>query len=247
MEEYLVDFAGGSERGNAHQQPSDDFSDIEVSFNLLDQGDKQSLDYITHALNGEDSSGMVQLGTLCPQATPATKNSIPNQSAWKSTVERKRAKDKAYRERLKKGKIEMKSNMETLTEENMLLKNENGALKGENTHMNQVLQSQAKEIDQLKNDLNRLKHEYKKQNALVQTLSDILVNSDLRKENQKLQNENDLLRRNMGMDSQRLQLMEENLKLKHEIKVLKVQVDALCEKLIIDNSKNHEQAQADMI
>ncbi|GKV24558.1 hypothetical protein SLEP1_g34156 [Rubroshorea leprosula] len=272
MEHYLGDFVEGCEGGNTHGQTTDVFDILNVlNYTPFDQEDKQSSEYIAHAHSREVSTSMGQLGAFGSQAT---KTSIPNQSnaafndviydeskifssdqmkpltssdTSQYTVERKRLKDKAYRERLKKGKIEMEYNMETLTSENVQLKNENGNLKSENTHMNKVLQSQAKEIDQLKNDLDRLKHEYKKQNALVQTLSDILASSDLREEHRKLQNENDLLRRSMGMDGQRLQLIEENVKLKHENRVLKVQVDALCEKLITENSRNHEQVRADMI
>ncbi|GLT98881.1 hypothetical protein SLE2022_163560 [Rubroshorea leprosula] len=272
MEHYLGDFVEGCEGGNTHGQTTDVFDILNVlNYTPFDQEDKQSPEYIAHAHHSrEDSRSMGHLGAFGPQAT---KTSTPNQSkaafndvvcdeskiysldqmelltssdTSQSRVERKRLKDKAYRERLKKGKIEMTYNMETLTEENVQLKNENGNLKTENTHMNKVLRSQSKEIDQLKNDLDQLKHEYKKQNALVQTLSDILASSDLREEHQKLQNENDLLRRSMGMDGQRLQLIEENVKLKHENRVLKVQVDALCEKLITENSRNHEQASSDL-
>lgn len=74
-----------------------------------------------------------------------------------------------------KVKVEMESNLEVLRGENNTLKKENERLKKDNAVMDQTLKDQAKEIDQLKNNLSQLKREYGKQNVLVQTLSGLLV------------------------------------------------------------------------
>ncbi|GKV23304.1 hypothetical protein SLEP1_g33048 [Rubroshorea leprosula] len=190
------------------------------------------------AQNNENSNAiMAQLEAPAPQATLVANTSMPNQDTSQSEAA-KRARDQAYRVRLKKDKTEMMDNMKALTQENKALWDENGNLQSENTDMNKVLQSQAKEIDQLQRDFDLLKHENKKQNLLMQILSEKLDDSDLslREENQKLQNENYWLRQSMGMDNPSLQLIEESVQLKHENRVMKAQVSALCEKLIISEN-----------
>ncbi|GKV23300.1 hypothetical protein SLEP1_g33046 [Rubroshorea leprosula] len=183
---------------------------------------------------------MAQPEAPVPQATLVANTSMTNEDRAI-----KRARDQAYRERLKKRKTEMEGNMEALTQENKALKVENGALKAENTRLNQASQSQGEGMDKLKHDFNQLKHEYNKQTVLVQTLSGVLAGSapsPRDEEVQKLKNEIDLFRQGMGMDSPCLELMKETAKLKHELekvkhekRALKVQLDALCEKIIAEN------------
>lgn len=60
----------------------------------------------------------------------------------------------------------------------------------------------------------------------------------MRLENEKLKDENSSLRKNVNSNSLQL-LAEENAKLKIENKVLKVQNDALCGKIISDNENKH--------
>ncbi|KAK8705381.1 hypothetical protein V6N13_048984 [Hibiscus sabdariffa] len=62
----------------------------------------------------------------------------------------------------------------------------------------------------------------------------------MRLENEKLKDENASLRKNEDLNSVLPQLAEENLKLRNENKVLRVQNDALCGKIISDNDKKSE-------
>ncbi|GKV45688.1 hypothetical protein SLEP1_g52746 [Rubroshorea leprosula] len=84
----------------------------------------------------------------------------------------------------------MKTDMELLDEENENLKKENERLKSVHDLMNGTLQTQAKLIAQLKGDLDILNDEYKKQNVLVQRLSELLACPDLQLENERLKLEN---------------------------------------------------------
>ncbi|XVF07147.1 hypothetical protein REPUB_Repub06bG0113600 [Reevesia pubescens] len=154
--------------------------------------------------------------------------------------ERKKKIDQAYRERCKKAKEEMQLNLETLTGENESLKKENEFLKTDNASMNQTLTDQAKEIVRLRSDLFHLKNEHEKQNVLVQTLSGLLADP-VRLENEKLKEENASLRKDAKVNGYLPLLVEENVKLKIENKVLKVQNDALCGKIISDNDKKREE------
>lgn len=152
---------------------------------------------------------------------------------------RKREIDRAYRERMKQGKVEMKTNLDTLLEENDTLNQENKSLKQDNVLMNEILKSQTKEIDQFKTEFDKMRYEYNKQNALVQRLSELLASPDLQLENQRLTFENAQLRQNASMNHKVSQLAEDNGRLKLENRVLKVQIDALCGKVINDTGKNH--------
>ncbi|XP_017976195.1 PREDICTED: uncharacterized protein LOC18594951 isoform X5 [Theobroma cacao] len=68
------------------------------------------------------------------------------------------------------------------------------------------------------------------------------VADPLRLENEKLKDENASLRKNANLNN--LSLLEaENARLRIENKVLKVQNDALCGKIISDNDKKCEQEQ----
>ncbi|EOY13914.1 Uncharacterized protein TCM_032672 [Theobroma cacao] len=151
-------------------------------------------------------------------------------------VARKRQRDRDYRERCKKQRMEMKDNLEALGEENEHLEKENESLKGENALMNQTLESQAEEIKQLRNDLNNTKFEHEKQNILVQILSsELLANPDLQHENQNLKDENVRLRNEVDIKDCSSQLIKENGSLRIENMVLRVQNGALCEKIANDS------------
>ncbi|KAL4311180.1 hypothetical protein GQ457_01G012960 [Hibiscus cannabinus] len=160
-------------------------------------------------------------------------------------AQRKRKIDQAYRERCRNIKMEMQLNMENLKGENDSLKIENESLKDANSLMNQTLRDQEKEIEQLRSDLLQIKREYEKQNVLVQTLSGLLADP-MRLENEKLKDENASLRKNANLNSNLPQLVEENAKLRIENKVLKVQNDALCGKIIIDSGKKLEENDRDV-
>ncbi|XWS27531.1 hypothetical protein CRYUN_Cryun26dG0123300 [Craigia yunnanensis] len=151
-------------------------------------------------------------------------------------VARKTQRDREYRARCKKGRMQMKDNLVALGGENELLKTENESLKRENALVNQTLESQAEEMEQLGNDMNHMKFEHDKQNILVQILSsELLANPDLRLENQMLKDENDKLRKKVEIDDDSSLLTEDNRNLKFENMVLRVQIDALCGKIANDN------------
>ncbi|KAE8663443.1 RNA-directed DNA polymerase [Hibiscus syriacus] len=130
----------------------------------------------------------------------------------------------------------MQLDFENLTRENDSLKVENQSLKEDNASINQTLAKQAAMIDQLGSDLLQLKHDHSKQNVLLETLAQYLADP-LRLENEKLKAENASLRKNANLNGNVPQLLAENASLKLENKVLKVQNDALCGKIISDNDK----------
>ncbi|TYI10472.1 hypothetical protein ES332_A09G143100v1 [Gossypium tomentosum] len=86
----------------------------------------------------------------------------------------------------------------------------------------------------------KLKNDHEKQNILLETLSGLL-SDPLKLENEKLKEENAMLRKYANLNSRIPQILEENAKLKIENKVLKVQNDALCGKIIADNDRKVEQ------
>ncbi|KAE8726922.1 RNA-directed DNA polymerase [Hibiscus syriacus] len=194
------------------------------------------------------SNGVVPNQTSASTAQASHSRTISNPSLSKrnssSLLESERAvkknKDKAYRERCKNQKVEMQFHLEMLTRENESLKKENVSLKKNDGLMNETLTDQTKEIDRLRSDLFQLKHKNEKQNILVQTLSELLADP-VRLENEKLKDENAALRKNVDLNSNLTQLVEENAKLRNENKVLMVQNDALCGKIISDNEKKQEQ------
>ncbi|XP_039023844.1 uncharacterized protein LOC120156610 [Hibiscus syriacus] len=150
--------------------------------------------------------------------------------------ERKRLTDQAYRERVKNNKVQMQLNLGNLARENDFLKEENQSLKEDNASMNQTLTKQVAMIDQLRSDLLRLKRDHDKQNVLLETLAQHLADP-LRLENETLKAENASLRKSVNLNNGVPRLLEENAKLKLENKVLRVQNDALCGKIISDNDK----------
>ncbi|KAB2046254.1 hypothetical protein ES319_D01G220900v1 [Gossypium barbadense] len=197
------------------------------------------------------SSGVVpnQISNHSPSLKELTNNhsilkrNLSSVSGSERALRKKRI-DQAYRERCKNHKMEMQSNVENLKDENDSLKKENTSLLKDYSLMNQTLRDQEKEIEQLRNDLLQLKREHEKQNVLVLTLSGLLADP-MRLENEKLKDENASLRKNANPNCNLPQLAEENAKLRIENKVLKVQNDALCGKIISDDDKKHEQEHLD--
>ncbi|GKV36088.1 hypothetical protein SLEP1_g44257 [Rubroshorea leprosula] len=88
---------------------------------------------------------------------------------------RKRKIDREYRVRCKEKENQMRCNLGTLEQENRQLQQENEFLKTNNGLVNQLLQTQSKELDQRRNEIEKLKLENRKQIVLVHTLSDLLV------------------------------------------------------------------------
>ncbi|XP_022765994.1 uncharacterized protein LOC111310884 isoform X2 [Durio zibethinus] len=157
-------------------------------------------------------------------------------------TQRKRKNDREYRERCKNRKVETESNLKNLGGENESLKKQNESLRKDNLLMNQTLRDQKEEIDQLRSDLCPLKRKHERQNVLAQTLSELLADP-VRLENEKLKDETASLKKNANLNGYLAQLSEENARLRIENKVLKVQNDALCGKIISDNDKKREQEQ----
>ncbi|XVE61057.1 hypothetical protein DITRI_Ditri06bG0009400 [Diplodiscus trichospermus] len=174
-----------------------------------------------------------------PNTSKASRLKRNESTLSESDREKKRRTDQAYRAREKKKKQDMQQNLGMLTEENEYLKKENESLKKNDSLMRQTLRNQEEEIHRLRNGLFQLKSESEKQNALVQTLSEFLADP-LRLEIEKLRDENALLRMNASISSDIALLVDEVAKLKTENKVLKVQNDALCGKIISDNGKKRE-------
>ncbi|KAH1123011.1 hypothetical protein J1N35_006171 [Gossypium stocksii] len=222
----------------------------------LQQWDPGSLLYPNWAQSHNQpgiSSGVVpnQISNHSPSLKELTndhsilKRNLSSVSGSERALRKKRI-DQAYRERCKNHKMEMQSNVENLKEENDSLKKENTSLQKDYSLMNQTLRDQEKEIEQLRNDLLQLKREHEKQNVLVLTLSGLLADP-MRLENEKLKDENASLRKNANPNCNLPQLAEENAKLRIENKVLKVQNDALCGKIISDDDKKREQEQGNHI
>ncbi|XP_021298813.1 uncharacterized protein LOC110427581 isoform X2 [Herrania umbratica] len=208
---------------------------------LLQHMDQDQFNQIDVTSSGEAHQQATKEYCSLPQGSIVSKDAhspvlAPNADLEKA--EKKRKIDQAYRERCKKTKTQMIRDLKTFGEENEHLRMENKTLKEDNASMTQMLQSQTKELLQHKNRLDQLKFENEKQNALVQVLSDLVVNSNLSHENQKLKDENAQLRQMVKLSGEPLKLVQENGKLQHENMLLKVQIDALCGKIVDDNRNN---------
>ncbi|KAL4333098.1 hypothetical protein GQ457_07G015780 [Hibiscus cannabinus] len=134
---------------------------------------------------------------------PAASSVVEECSFWPASMadcadiqkaEKKRKADKAYRERCKMKKDERVQALGTLGKENEDLKMENQCLKERNACLNQSLESQTRDLNEMKHQLGNLKLENEKQNALVHILSGHVVNPDLCLQNKKLRDENARLR-----------------------------------------------------
>ncbi|XWS10632.1 hypothetical protein CRYUN_Cryun38cG0013100 [Craigia yunnanensis] len=211
---------------------------MEVPVQDLDQDQINQIDvtklsekrYHRPATSSEEPHQAIQEGSM-------TKASIVSNAALEKS-ERKRKIDKAYRERCKMKKQKMTQNIVTLREENEHLKIEHESLKQNNACMTQMLQSQRGELNEYKSRLCNLKLKNEKQKAIVQILSDLVVDRDFCHENQKFKNEDDQSREIVKLSHKPLKLVEENGKLQHDNLVLKVKIDALCGKIVDENSKN---------
>ncbi|KAE8666891.1 RNA-directed DNA polymerase [Hibiscus syriacus] len=193
---------------------------------------------LSSGITDKQSNGSTVQASQSPNTSNARvlKKSLSSLSETER-YDRKRKSDQAsYRQRIKQNKVQMQLDFENLNRENDSLKAENQSLKQDNASMNQTLAKQAAMIDQLRSDLLTLKHDNSKQNVLLETLTQYLADP-LRLENAKLKAENASLRKSANLNSNVLQLLAENANLKLENKVLKVQNDALCGKIISDNDK----------
>ncbi|OMO60183.1 hypothetical protein COLO4_33910 [Corchorus olitorius] len=235
----ILNYHPNPDHNRPQKRPNETFA------GAVDGEDKMGNEYMY--LNFDPTGMMVPYHSGTSQAiqSPNT-SSTPHLTRSASRIydpekaEKKKRIDQAYREKCKRMKLDMQLNLEVLTVENDSLKKENESLKKANASMNRTLKDQEKEIDRLRNDLSQLKREWEKQNVLVQTLSGLIADP-VQLENEKLKDENASLRKNADVNHNLL--LEENAKLKLENKVLKVQNDALCGKIISDNDKKHEQKQ----
>ncbi|KAK6231078.1 hypothetical protein QUC31_002596 [Theobroma cacao] len=241
-----TNFYGGCAGGDAGEDILDSLQGGSSNYQgsmevLLQHMDQDQFNQIDVTSSGETHHQATKEYCSLPQGSIVSKNGHSQRLASNSDLEKaekKRKIDQAYRERCKKTKTQMMRDLNTFGDENECLRVENKTLKEQNASMTQTLQSQTKELHQHKNRLDQLKFESEKQNALVQVLSDLVVNSNLCHENQKLKDENAQLRQMVKLSGEPLKLVQENGKLKHENMLLKVQIDALCGKIVDDNRKN---------
>ncbi|KAF5728755.1 hypothetical protein HS088_TW21G00907 [Tripterygium wilfordii] len=156
--------------------------------------------------------------------------------------ERKKMKDKKYRERCRAEKRQMEIDMLRLSNENSLLKSVNKEMKKEKDSMNQNLQSAGAEINKLRSEICKLKGHIGHQQILVEAFSQKIVSSNHVQEQIKLlRDEIARFTPNVSRSYQMLEkkeLLDKFSYLQYQNKVLKVQVQALCEK--ISNEKNSE-------
>ncbi|KAK8498043.1 hypothetical protein V6N13_121454 [Hibiscus sabdariffa] len=178
---------------------------------------------------------------------PAASSAVEECSFWPASMadyadiqkaEKKRKADKAYRERCKMKKDEAVQALGTLGKENEDLKMENQCLKERNASLNQSLESQTRDLNEMKHQLGNLKLENEKQNALVHILSGHVVNPDLCLQNKKLRDENSRLREIAKLSDGTLKLVEENGNLKYENLLLQVKIDALLGQILDGSGKN---------
>ncbi|GLT52398.1 hypothetical protein SLA2020_257450 [Shorea laevis] len=180
---------------------------------------------------GTNSFTQQQLG----QAADISLADLSSLEGDQDRLARKRKIDREYRVRCKEKENQMRCNLGTLEKENRQLQQENEFLKTNNGLVNQLLQTQSKELDQRRNEIEKLKLENRKQIVLVHTLSDLLVSSsNLRNKHQHLLTENLALRQNWSMNADILQIVEENARLRLENRILDAQNKALCGKIVSD-------------
>ncbi|XP_038710873.1 uncharacterized protein LOC120005353 isoform X2 [Tripterygium wilfordii] len=157
-------------------------------------------------------------------------------------IARKRLSDKAYRERCKEGKNKMQDELDKLTVENKLVKFANQSIRTEIDSMNLKLQSAAQETKQLQSAMNKLRRQNGCQQVLMEAFLQKMVGSrDGDHRLDKLTHEITKLRQNVvftGWMGETMQLLNRVAELEHQNRDLKVQVQALCEK--ISNDKDVE-------
>ncbi|XP_038710071.1 uncharacterized protein LOC120004829 isoform X2 [Tripterygium wilfordii] len=158
--------------------------------------------------------------------------------------EKKKMKDRNYRERCKEEKRQMEIDLRRLAGENSHLKSVNKEMKKEKDSMNQNLQSAGAEINKLKSEFCKLKGYIGHQHILVEAFSQKIFSSNhVHEQIKMLRDEIARLSANVSSNKQMLEkkeLLDKILHLQYQNKVLKVQVQALCEK--ISNEKNSEGA-----
>ncbi|XP_038691094.1 uncharacterized protein LOC119989560 isoform X1 [Tripterygium wilfordii] len=159
----------------------------------------------------------------------------------KEPSEKKRLCDKAYRERLKRERKMMETDLVMVGSENEDLKRENGRLRSEKDLMDQYLQTRAAENQILKTEICYLRGKISHQQVLVDAFSRKLLLSNhedhqlsmLRQERARLHE----ITWNDQMEEKR-RILDTKINLEHQNRTLKIQIQALCEK--IHNDKNHE-------
>ncbi|KAJ6962040.1 hypothetical protein NC652_000871 [Populus alba x Populus x berolinensis] len=166
--------------------------------------------------------------------------------------EKKRKIDANYRQRCKIRKEELGSNLQILREENAHLEREKESCRKENDSMVQKLQSKEVEIGNLKREIGNSKKVISKQENLLETLSHNPVVQQLmlgpkQLEMVLLENERNMLCQNAKWDnwaSERMQLLDEIENLRQRNMVLKMQNQALGDKILNqkDYRREHEKA-----
>ncbi|GKV06227.1 hypothetical protein SLEP1_g18131 [Rubroshorea leprosula] len=151
---------------------------------------------------GQQKSGERQPTDLSSADSHHSKRNIPDDTAAADPRAKKRAYDRAYRERLKKNQELTKSKVETLEGENEFLKEENESLRRENEML-------SKELDELKK-----KHDkhHENEEELKSNLKTIEVeNESLKTENETPFKERDELKKKYQKQLENEQEMKSNL------------------------------------
>ncbi|XP_038710065.1 uncharacterized protein LOC120004824 isoform X2 [Tripterygium wilfordii] len=160
--------------------------------------------------------------------------------------EKKKEIDKRYREKCRESKKKMESELYELGQENKILHDENKDLMMEKESINKSLHLAETETKHLNTEIRNLRTNMKSQQIFVdqflKKLDDVSSNENHRLEIKKLQNEIMILKQNNWEDwlTNKVQLLHEIGNLEHENKFLKVQVDALCEKIHNDLDAGHK-------
>nr|TKR90632.1 uncharacterized protein D5086_0000231230 [Populus alba] len=160
--------------------------------------------------------------------------------------EKKRKIDANYRQRCKIRKEELGSNLQILREENAHLEREKESCRKENDSMVQKLQSKEVEIGNLKREIGNSKKVISNQENLLETLSHNPLGPK-QLEMVLLENERNMLCQNAKWDnwaSERMQLLDEIENLRQRNMVLKMQNQALGDKILNqkDYRREHEKA-----
>ncbi|XP_038688488.1 uncharacterized protein LOC119987645 [Tripterygium wilfordii] len=170
--------------------------------------------------------------------SPSVPHLSRNPGKTLTSNERKKEIDKRYREKCKESKKNMEWQLDQLGGENTNLHNENMNLMMEKESINNSLQSAEIETKDLKMEIRKLKTNMTNQQVFVDSFlkkfeDDVSNNENHQLEIKKLQNEIMILRQTNWDDwlMNKAQLVQDIGNLEHENKVLRIQVDALCEKI----------------
>ncbi|XP_038691728.1 uncharacterized protein LOC119989999 [Tripterygium wilfordii] len=167
-----------------------------------------------------------------------------------ASTERRKENDKRYRDKCRESRRKMECELHELGRENVHLHDENKNLVMEKESINKSLQSAETETKQLKIEIRNLKSNMANRQIRADyflkklDLSTSSHDINHRLEIKKLQNEIMVSRQDNWEDGfmNKLQLVQEIGNLEHENKLLKLQVDALCEK--INNENSHGETKA---